>query len=179
MNPEGQARQKIDKLLKAAGWCIQDTRVYFEQMKGRGTRTISPTDLKAVTPGVEHKTHFMIVDAVEACTSNKSDSVSLERKRGVAFDKRLKGVAMGVRDDDSLFSRADYLEKTITTSLARAGQLRQAILKKAFEGRLVPQDPGDEPASVLLERIKAEKAKQKKPPEGKKRRNDEIQNLHR
>ena len=37
--------------------------------------------------------------------------------------------------------------------------MRQSILKKAFEGKLVPQDPNDEPAEKLLERIKAEKAK--------------------
>ncbi|GAH57826.1 unnamed protein product, partial [marine sediment metagenome] len=50
----------------------------------------------------------------------------------------------------------------IKSELKRAQSLRQSILKRAFEGKLVPQDPDDEPASVLLERINAEKAKPKK-----------------
>jgi type I restriction enzyme S subunit len=56
------------------------------------------------------------------------------------------------------FSIVDQLELTITTSLQQAEALRQSILKKAFSGQLVPQDPHDEPASKLLARIKAEKA---------------------
>ncbi|MDZ8241997.1 MAG: restriction endonuclease subunit S [Nostoc sp. ChiQUE01a] len=59
-----------------------------------------------------------------------------------------------------IFSVADQLEKTIDTNLKRADKLRQTILKQAFEGKLVPQDPSDEPAEKLLERIQAEKAKQ-------------------
>lgn len=50
------------------------------------------------------------------------------------------------------------LDQTITTSLQQAEALRQSILKKAFSGQLVPQDPHDEPASALLARIKAERA---------------------
>ncbi len=55
------------------------------------------------------------------------------------------------------FSVIDEMEKVVNDSLAKAERLRQSVLKKAFEGRLVPQNPNDEPASVLLERIQAEK----------------------
>lgn len=58
-------------------------------------------------------------------------------------------------------SGIDQLDQTITTSLQQAEALRQSILKKAFSGELVPQDPNDEPASALLARIQAEKAEHK------------------
>jgi type I restriction enzyme S subunit len=58
------------------------------------------------------------------------------------------------------FSIIDQLEKTVDTNIKRAEKLRQSILKQAFTGQLVPQEPNDEPAEKLLERIKAEKAKQ-------------------
>ena len=56
----------------------------------------------------------------------------------------------------------DRFDNEIEQNLQRSEALRQSLLKKAFEGRLVPQDPNDEPASVLLERIKTEKAKLKR-----------------
>ena len=62
-----------------------------------------------------------------------------------------------VEEVERHLSVADEVEKTVTRELKRAEQLRQSILKKAFSGELVPQDPNDELASVLLERIKAEK----------------------
>ena len=62
-----------------------------------------------------------------------------------------------VSEVESRISVVDEVEKTIMVELRRAEQLRQSILKKAFSGRLVPQDPNDEPASALLERIKAQK----------------------
>ena len=51
----------------------------------------------------------------------------------------------------------DDARETITMSLDNAVALRQSVLKRAFEGRLVPQDPNDEPASVLLESIRAKR----------------------
>ena len=57
---------------------------------------------------------------------------------------------------ESKLSEVDQLELTIATSLQQSEALRQSILKKAFSGQLVPQDPQDEPASVLLARIKME-----------------------
>jgi type I restriction enzyme S subunit len=58
---------------------------------------------------------------------------------------------------ESAFSQADRLELLAATNVTRAERLRQAILKHAFEGKLIPQDPDDEPASVLLERIRAKR----------------------
>ena len=76
-----------------------------------------------------------------------------------------------VEEIERHFSIADQTEKTVEHSLKQAERLRQSILKIAFEGKLVPQDPNDEPAEKLLERIKAEKAKreaEKKALRGKK-----------
>jgi type I restriction enzyme S subunit len=60
---------------------------------------------------------------------------------------------------DRQFSLITKMNDDVITSLRQAETLRQSILKQAFEGRLVPQDPNDEPASVLLEGLKAEKAR--------------------
>ena len=62
---------------------------------------------------------------------------------------------------DACLSAAESSEHTLETNVQRSDRLRQSILKRAFEGKLVPQNPNDEPASRLLERIQAEKASRK------------------
>jgi type I restriction enzyme S subunit len=63
-----------------------------------------------------------------------------------------------VAEVDRRLSVADRLEATAAAQILRTARLRQSILKWAFEGRLADQDPADEPAAVLLERIRAERA---------------------
>lgn len=64
-----------------------------------------------------------------------------------------------VEEIEKRFAVADEVEKVVEQNIEKAKQLKQSILKKAFEGRLVPQDPTDEPASILLEKIKQERNK--------------------
>ena len=71
-----------------------------------------------------------------------------------------------VAEVERRLSVVEEVETALTANLKRDGRLRQSILKQAFEGRLVAQDSADEPASVLLERIRAERevgAQQKLP----------------
>ena len=61
-----------------------------------------------------------------------------------------------------LFTQLDEVEALIAAEIARAERLRRSILKQAFSGKLVPQDPSDEPASVLLDKIQEEEYQQTK-----------------
>jgi type I restriction enzyme R subunit len=85
---------------------------YFEQMKGRGTRTFGYDDLKKVTPSaLSAKTHFVVVDAVGVTKSLKTDSRPLERKRSTSMKELLEAVTMGVRDEDLFISLAGRLAR--------------------------------------------------------------------
>lgn len=58
---------------------------------------------------------------------------------------------------ESILAKADAIEKQVKEAQAQLKMFEQAILAKAFRGELVPQDPNDEPASVLLDRIRADR----------------------
>lgn len=83
---------------------------YFEQMKGRGTRTLNKDDLQKVTPSAtENKDHFVIVDAVGVTKSKKTETRTLERKPTVSMKELMLNVAMGSKDENTLISLANRL----------------------------------------------------------------------
>lgn len=85
---------------------------YFEQMVGRGTRTICEDDLQKVTPSAtENKDHFVIVDAVGVTKSKKSETRSLERKPTVSMKELMMNVALGDKSEDTLTSLANRISR--------------------------------------------------------------------
>jgi type I restriction enzyme R subunit len=146
------------------------SRVYFEQMKGRGTRVLSPTDLQAVSGAeAQAKTHFVIVDAVGVCESDKTDSRPLDRKPTEKLETILLGVALGKRDEDTLTTLASRLarleqaldaeEKSRITAVTggktlseMAGKLLQSIDPNAIAEKVTGK-PGAEPQEVSPEAL--------------------------
>ncbi|WP_295626351.1 DEAD/DEAH box helicase family protein [uncultured Nitrosomonas sp.] len=88
------------------------SRNYFEQMKGRGTRTLDKDDLKKVTPSaVSAKTHYVIVDAIGVTQSLKTASQPLITKPSVALKDLAMSVMMGATDEDIVSSLAARLAR--------------------------------------------------------------------
>jgi type I restriction enzyme R subunit len=150
------------------------SRVYFEQMKGRGTRVLTPTDLQAVSGAdARAKTHFVIVDAVGVCESDKTDSRPLEKQPTVKFDKLLLGVALGKRDEDTLTTLAgrlarldrelDSAQRQQITEIAGGKTIAQmsATLLRAIDPNAIAERatgmPGTSPAEVAPEKFEAAK----------------------
>ena len=100
------------------------SRSFFEQMKGRGVRVISPTEFNSVTPNVPNKDRFVIVDAVGVTEVEMSDSYSLEREPTKSFGRLLRIISFGSREPDHLSSLASRLAR-LSRKISRAE--REAI----------------------------------------------------
>ncbi len=111
---------------------LRDVRssVYFEQMRGRGVRTIDPAALAAVTPGATAKDRFVLIDAVGVTDSLKTQATPLERQRHVPLRKLLEQIASGRSDEDAVATLAGRLAR-----LARTLDPAAAARVEALAGR--------------------------------------------
>ena len=129
---------------------------YYEQMKGRGVRTINDADLQQVTPDAQTKTRFVLIDAVGVTESQKSVSQPLERKRNVPFDKLIDQIAQGQRDSDAISSLAARLaaldRKVDDDDRARISQAGQGASLKTLAARLLNAISPDIIEAELIQR---------------------------
>ncbi|OOG54051.1 restriction endonuclease subunit R [Rhodanobacter sp. B05] len=136
------------------------SRGYYEQMKGRGVRSLDGESLKKVSNSADGaKTHFVLIDAVGVEKSLKTESRPLEKKPGVSLDGLLKGVAIGSRDDDtvlSLGSRLVRLAKQLDDkALARIKQTAGGFALNDLARGLVQAVDPDRIAADALDAAKA------------------------
>lgn len=147
------------------------SRNYYEQMKGRGTRTLDHEGMKkASASALSAKTHFIIIDAVGVEQSAKTDSRPLERKLSIPLKDLMMGIMMGATDNDaytSLASRFARLERQITpeeakkvrdmTGGATLGDMAKALLSATdpdkIEDKAKADYETDEPTPEQLETV--------------------------
>ncbi|QYG95581.1 DEAD/DEAH box helicase family protein [Iamia sp. SCSIO 61187] len=116
------------------------SRNFFEQMKGRGVRTIPASDLQVVTPDAAHKDRFVLVDAVGVTETKLIETTPLERKRGVSLEKVLHQVALGHISEDlvsTLASRLARIDNRIAPADREALETLAGQSLKAIEHGLV------------------------------------------
>lgn len=93
------------------------SRTYFEQMKGRGARTINDADFQTITPDAKHKERFIIIDAVGVTEHPFVDAAPLERIKSVSLQQLLERAAnftISVDETATLASRLARLERELT-----------------------------------------------------------------
>jgi type I restriction enzyme R subunit len=123
------------------------SRNYYEQMKGRGTRSLSFDDLRRVSNSADSaKTRFVLIDAVGVERSLKTDSRPLERQPQMALQDLLRNVAVGHRDDDTVLSLANRLVRLAKQlddkALARIEKAAGGVpLKELGKGLIAALDP--------------------------------------
>lgn len=110
----------------------------------------------------------LVMDLVKSTSGQKGISGQDLKELLVTYPSLREQIEI-VRRVEQLFAFADQLEAKVQNAKERIDKLTQSILAKAFRGELVPQDPNDEPASALLERIKAQRAAEPKAKRGRKK----------
>jgi type I restriction enzyme R subunit len=140
---------------------------YFEQMKGRGARTISSADFQAVTPDAENKTRFVLIDAIGVTEHDYVDVAPLERAKSVSLKKLLdKAAALTLTEDETatLASRLAKLELQLTPAErdeldSVAGEPLQGVVRRLVaavdpdnQAQALGASPAEEP-DVVRQRL--------------------------
>ena len=147
-----------DKLGRGAVWCgqiescIHQNHIFRARVFGG---VISPEILSLYSQTKSAKKYFFRHAKQTTNLASINLTVLANLPVAILWQREQKQI---MQEIGARLSEVDQLDQTITTSLQQAEALRQSILKKAFSDQLVAQDVNDEPASVLLDRIKAEKA---------------------
>ena len=121
---------------------------FFEQMKGRGVRVVSDTEMEQVNPGIKRKTRYVIVDAVGVCERVQTESRPLEKKPTVSFEKLLDAAALATTEVaavESLAGRLIRLERRFDAEV-------EAEVVQAAKGQTLAQI-----AKVMLEAVDPDK----------------------
>jgi type I restriction enzyme R subunit len=125
---------------------------YFEQMKGRGARTISPADFQVVTPDAATKTRFVLVDAIGVTEHDYVDAAPLDRAKSVSLRKLLdKAAALTLNEDETstLAARLAKLELQLTpTERDELDRVAGSPVKGLVRGLVSAVDPDAQAAAV-------------------------------
>lgn len=121
---------------------------FFEQMKGRGVRVVSDTEMEQVNPGIKRKTRYVIVDAVGVCERVQTESRPLEKKPSVSLEKLLDAAALGTTEVaavESLAGRLIRLERRFDPEVeAEVVQTAKGqTLSQISKGMLSAVDPDE------------------------------------
>ena len=121
---------------------------FFEQMKGRGVRVVSDTEMEQVNPGIKRKTRYVIVDAVGVCERVQTESRPLEKKPTVSFEKLLDAAALGTTEIaavESLAGRLIRLERRFDAEVAAevVQTAKGQTLAQISKGMLSAIDPDE------------------------------------
>lgn len=161
--PEDAARKTIDDALTAAGWAVQDRQAMnLDAARGVAVREFP------LKRGHGFADYLYVLRSqhgrseIERLATGNQESM---RNIGQDRIRRIRLLLPPLQEQqriiaevERVLSVADETEQAVRFQLRRAQRLRQSVLKRAFEGKLVPQDPNDEPASALLDRLRAARA---------------------
>lgn len=146
-----------DKLGRGAVWrnqiesCIHQNHIFRARVFGG---VISPEILSLYSQTKSAKKYFF--RHAKQTTNLASINLTVLANLPVAIVCQSEQQQI-MQEIEARLSEADHLDQTLATALQQSEALRQSILKKAFSGQLVPQDPHDEPAAALLARIRTER----------------------